>query len=61
MKRAIIHRGDVVRVDEGTTGLVISAAEDGSVQIKTDSSIIISSFLDEIELGPCEKGDGARK
>jgi pyruvate kinase len=55
-----IHRGDRVRMDDGKTGVVISATEDGSVQIKTETGIVISSPLDEAELGPCDNGDGAR-
>ncbi|MBW3595649.1 MAG: hypothetical protein KY475_00075 [Planctomycetes bacterium] len=54
MTRHNIHRGDIIRMDDGKKGLVVSAAEDGSVQIKTDSGIIISSVPEEMHLGPPE-------
>ncbi len=55
-----IHRGDCVRLADGKMGRVISADEDGSFQIKTETSIIVSSLLDEIDRILSDAGDERR-
>ncbi len=43
------QRGECVLLDDGEPGVIVSAAEDGTVQVKTEAGIVVSSFLDDDE------------
>ena len=43
------YPGEHVRLEDGETGVVITAAEDGTVKIKTETGIVVSSLEEDDE------------
>jgi hypothetical protein len=47
-QRMISHNvGDRVLLEDGETGVVVSTAEDGTLQLRTATGIVISSAIDD--------------
>jgi hypothetical protein len=46
----IYQVGDCVVLDDGEKGVIIAANDDGTAHVRTESGILISSCLDEIDI-----------
>jgi hypothetical protein len=47
-QRMISHKvGDRVFLEDGETGIVVSTAEDGTLQLRTATGIVVSSAIED--------------
>jgi hypothetical protein len=51
MTQKSYHSGDRVILDDGETGVIVTANDDGTAQVRTENGILVSSCLDDL---PCE-------